>query len=183
MADTKLFGNDEIGGTTVSSTNKLRMQRFQAIESGTCSEIRIYLRSAFRGRVAIYSDINSTPNTLLSNSNYVELMASEGWETAPIPTCNIVAGEWYWLAFAVGAYSNVKITSSARVTALSKIISYSEPYSFPNPAGGGYDAWYYNVGIAAWGTLAAGGAGRLIGPSHRIGGPSPLIGPGLRIGW
>lgn len=174
MSDIKLIGSAEIGGTLTSSDNKFRTWRAKAVESGSLSTIKVYVRGTFKGKVAVYADSSGVPGSLLTQSAEVTLAGTDEWKAVSIPVITIAKDAYYWLAFAVGSSSGVKLGSPPPYSALTKVITYST-FSFPDPAGSGFDAWDYYSGLAGWGSLP-GGVG-LVGDG--LVGNSVLIGGGL----
>ena len=168
----KLIGDTTSGGTQSGATNRLWIIKFAADHSGTVTQMKVYTVNPGTGNfvsVAIYSDVDGSPTSLLSHVDDVPLV----WEnTIEIPQINISAGMSYWLA-AVRSSGDLSYESGG--TSRYANITYSS-FEFPDPMGGlEFFDRTRKFRLSGWGTLATGGTGRLIGGP----GKHPLIsGPG-----
>lgn len=157
---TFLVGSESTTTYSVSAGNRFRLWRCQAVASGDLSGISIYFNTRFLGKVALYADNSGDPGTLLSEST--ELSGSAGgyaWASASMPSVAIVAGNWYWLAYAIGSTGTVRLldgwpSSDGRTLS----ITYSS-FVFPNPPTG-LSTFTYRSLMAAYGEVAAAGCPR-----------------------
>lgn len=94
----KLIGSNDYNPTTSSGAGYFVLGRFQCTQSGTLSIIRLRVTDYGGVKVGIYSDNNSLPNTLLSSNTYDNIVAS-GWASVNITPINVVAGNYYWIAY------------------------------------------------------------------------------------
>lgn len=93
----QLIGTINIGDTGNPGPGYIIYSRFQCIQSGLCTSIKAYCAINTNCRAALYSDVSTLPNTLLSQSDSVALTAT-GWGDMPITSYALAVGSYYWLA-------------------------------------------------------------------------------------
>jgi len=110
-----VLGNNIIGTSNdPSGANDLNCWRFQASSSFITNNMQINLATGITGKmkVAIYSDNNGSPSSLLVGSNEIT-NPSSGWVTFTLTKGQpITSGTYYWLA----VWSNVRYTLRAQAT-------------------------------------------------------------------
>jgi len=123
---------------------------FVASKSGNVTEIRC--RSSDTSghyKAAIYADNAGAPDALIQANN-VEVNSVNGWAVLTLSTpAPVVSGTTYWLAMASDA--NTSIYYVAGGTRKGKAITFST-FTFPDPAGTGFDTDSYTHAIEGWGT-------------------------------
>jgi hypothetical protein len=93
--------------TTNFTTNRLVAYPFIPNQNFTSSDLFINVNTLAAGsfcRIAVYSDLNGYPNTLLFVSS--DLNCSTTGKKTALATINFVAGTTYWLAFHGGAVAS-----------------------------------------------------------------------------
>ncbi len=102
-SQTLTFGNDTIGNfTNFTSANYINGSRFEtADKNGTLKSIAVYVTSIDNSpynkfQVAIYSDSNGKPGSLIANSATGILIS--GWNTQSVPA-PLTANTYYWLVY------------------------------------------------------------------------------------
>ncbi|MGZ6248571.1 MAG: choice-of-anchor R domain-containing protein, partial [Syntrophales bacterium] len=114
-AGSGILGNNIVGTSTDPSRgNVLKCWRFQASSSFTAHNMQINLATGITGKmkVAIYSDNNGSPGSLLAASNQIT-NPSSGWVTFTLTGGQpIASGTYYWLA----VWSNVGYTPRCQAT-------------------------------------------------------------------
>jgi hypothetical protein len=130
-----VLGNNIIGTSTdPSGGNDLNCWRFQAGSSFTANNIQINLATGITGKmkVAIYSDNNGSPSSLLVGSNEIT-NPSSGWVTFTLTKGQpITSGTYYWLA----VWSNVQYTPRAQATGGTARYITNTYGAWPNPLTG-----------------------------------------------
>lgn len=183
MADINLFGNTS-ESPHANAISLFRVVGGAAIQSGRVSQLRLYSNTAGSIKLAVYANNESIAGALIAATDPSEI--SIGWNYISISQFNVTADEIYWF----GMFPDRKMQVMNAVSSYPYFgyitgLSYSD-FEFPSPPTGltypGSSTTFPS--LSAWGALASGAAGRLIGPSHRIGGASPIIGSGgAGIGW
>lgn len=120
------FGNTSIGSQTDSQDrNYINAARFTTSSSaGQTQSMSVYVASPVDSSpnnqysMAIYSDSNNAPGSLIANTQNGTLVANS-WNTLPIST-NLSSGTTYWLAYntnaASGSSNNFKYTANSGLT-------------------------------------------------------------------
>ncbi len=184
MADeVKLIGNDMRAGTGGSGAGVIFLQEFVTAESGIATEFRMYSRAVGNVKVAIYSKLSNMIATLLSGVSD-PVAVTVGVNQIPISPTPLMADETYSLVAIADQNLLARYTSAPTTCyysyrlfngyAWEQSLAFSEESTFDR------DFIY-----AAWGPLASGGAGRLIGvgdPSMITVGHPKLISAGLSPG-
>lgn len=180
MADVKLAGyNDPLWSDLLGSDIVVYTKVISDV-SGVGSSLRVTgMYSPTPIKAAVLNDNWGVPGAVLAS---VTGYTTRGQvNILNISNINIESGITYWLSMIVNAANAVGEQRNEGYT-LRRFVEYDTFEFSSDPTGLSYVNRYY--GLTVWGTLASGGAGRLIGPSHRIGGASPLIGRGGGgIGW
>jgi len=175
MADVKLIGNDDIVTVGYSTNTWAYFQRFYAVSSGKITQFRLKIKATTNLKVAIYSDNGGVPGACIAQTSSIFASIPNDWNSLDFDGPSVLQGATYWLAWTGTSGEVVHRYSMGGVEKLLSAPSYSS-FVFPdNPSPLSSNVRDYAV--ACWGTLATGGAGRLIGGNSKlIGGPSPLIG-------
>jgi len=148
MAVEKLLGLDDTTIDTNHGNDTFVLSRFQAIKQGVMSEFRVKCTDAVNVKVAIYADNSGEPENLITANNTGQACAT-GWNTLTIGDTNIVSGTYYWLAIIAETAGKVGVDTDAG-TMRYKAGTYST-WSFPNPAGEGFNSASYQTIEAGWG--------------------------------
>ena len=148
MAVEKLLGLDDTTIDTNHGNDTFVLSRFQAIKQGVMSEFRVKCTDAVNVKVAIYADNSGEPENLITANNTGQACAA-GWNTLTIGDTNIVSGTYYWLAIIAETAGKVGADTDAG-TMRYKAGTYST-WSFPNPAGEGFDSASCQTIEAGWG--------------------------------
>jgi hypothetical protein len=110
-----VLGNNVVGTSTdPSGANDLNCWRFRVTSTFIAKNMQINLANQIRGKikVAIYSDNNGSPGSLLVGSNEIT-NPSSGWIPFTLTTSQpLTSGAYYWLA----AWSNVNYTPRSQAT-------------------------------------------------------------------
>lgn len=130
-----ILGNNVVGTSTdPSGRNDLNSWRFQAGSSFTANNMKINLATGITGKmkVAIYSDNNGSPGSLLVGSNEIT-NPSSGWVTFSLTGGRpIISGTYYWLA----VWSNVSYTPRSQATGGTARYITKRYGAWPNPLTG-----------------------------------------------
>jgi hypothetical protein len=145
----KLIGNDDISGISRLPANVHRMARFQAIQTGLLTEIRVEAGVTAHVKFAVYSDDGTSPNALITNTDEIDIVV--GVNTVPITPISVVVGAYYWLTF-IQAASSI-LYKSATGDCAYYTVNYAG-FSFPNPMGTHSHQTVYQYQIAGWGTVS-----------------------------
>lgn len=176
-----LVGAPAVVSTDYTGQNVDYYDRQQAVQTAKATKISIgrnHPSYTTNVKYAIISDVGGVPGNVLVQGGPV-LLAVNGINYFDLPSeINIISGAYYWLGIICESINSQSHRRNADCTtagygATGRTFA---TFSFQNnqPLGG---TFLRNWPIAVYGTLASGGAGRLIGAkSHLIGGPSPLIG-------
>jgi hypothetical protein len=164
---------DEFTAGMVTIRYRVICVKMGAQNSGLLSHIKIKLNGNATIYAAIYSVVGDYPDALLSISGAASCVSGENYIQMISPV-NIVAGVKYCMCIYTASYVGLVYASGSA----SNFMIDDEALPFPDvfwPKKVRVSTRYY---IAGYGTLASGGAGRLIGTgnSRLIGGRSPLIG-------
>ena len=155
---TKLVGADDTTGSN-GATNKFRLTKFTAGESGTITRVWVKAGAAGLVKVAIYADYNGAPRARLSAANYSQSV-QPGWSPLTIPATDVVSGTDYWLADIYNTKGAIQYHSGG--TMKHKSANYAS-FTFPDPAGIGflnYDGYELSAG---WGAVRVMTPGKLVG--------------------
>lgn len=151
----KLFGANDQTGISTMPGDTLVLDKWTMPEGATniaATQIRAKCLASANIKVALYSDNNGKPGTLLANAaNAVPVVA--GWNIINLPTTSINAGTDYWIAFISDNASVISITNYASADQRYESASYSN-FSFPNSPGSGFttNTNQYSL-IAVWGMV------------------------------
>jgi hypothetical protein len=142
----KLIGADS-SGSPGTSANYFRLTRFQAAASGSMTQFRVYSGASGNLKCAIYADSAGEPGALITAMNTGQAVTS-GWNTFTFTSTPIVSGTYYWLAvnFDTGDAAQYIASGTFRY----KSATYSG-FTFPNPAGSGFNNATQSDTIAGWG--------------------------------
>lgn len=164
--EVKLLGT-EIYSNLRSDYNELLSSSFVCDAPGSVDFFLVYLK----GNGAFHAGIYDSSRNLLADSGNVP--CSTGWNAAPLVSpVSVAVGASYHLAVLYDSAACGYATIGGRTYRLA--YSYGDLPEYLASPGVSFGA---TLSISAWGTLASGGAGRLIGgKSPLIGGRSPLIG-------
>jgi Bacterial Ig-like domain len=106
------FGYDQVGGTLDTGVmNFMNGSRFvNGATALTVSRISVYLRTvqaapANQYQVAIYTDVNGSPGTLVASSASGTLTANS-WNSLPV-TATLAPNTAYWLMYNTNGYNNM----------------------------------------------------------------------------
>jgi hypothetical protein len=140
-------------GNLNTGRNKFILSRFQALETGTVSEIRVYSLANGTAKVAIYADDAGEPGALITANNNPQAVVANQWNALAIGDTPIIQGSYYWLAVA----TNQRNTASRNANPMPircKSVSFAS-FNFPDPAGAGFNAGMRELSIAGWGGAVA----------------------------
>ncbi|MCJ7653997.1 MAG: hypothetical protein MUO97_01645 [Dehalococcoidia bacterium] len=149
----KLIGaDDSYDSSNVSpyGADHVVLGKFIASPTGYITEIKLMCFDSGNVKVAIYSDCNGEPGTLLNKVDTSTAVVS-GWNTITFPATNVTADTAYWLAFnsdaTIVGYSG--LTGTCRY----KAASYST-FTFPSSAGIGLTSFQFLLLQAGYGTAS-----------------------------
>lgn len=144
-----VLGNNVVGTSTdPRGANDLNCWRFRATSTFTAKNIQVNLANQIRGKikVAIYSDNNGMPGSLLVGSNEIKNPLS-GWIPFTLTTSQpITSGDYYWLA----AWSNVNYTPRSQATGGTARYITKRYGTWPNPLTGTLGPYKTNDSIYAY---------------------------------
>jgi hypothetical protein len=125
---TYTFGNTAVGTLTNYFATDRDASRFQLIENGVLQSVTAYFKnSGFNAKVAVYSDSNGSPSTLIAQSN-AETVTSSGWKIFTIPKTPLTQG-YYWLCVVSSSSSSTgTMTASSTTSHVWKANTYSGDY-------------------------------------------------------
>ena len=145
-----ILGNNIVGTSAdPSGGNDLNCWRFQASSSFTANAMQINLAREMTGKMklAIYSDNNGTPGTLLVGSTEMTNPAA-GWVTFTLTGGQpITAGTYYWLA----AWSNGSYISRSQSTGGTARYLTKTYGAWPTPLTGTRGPYTTKVSVFAYG--------------------------------
>jgi hypothetical protein len=100
FASAEIIGNQNIGSTS-SSTALRSGQRFAVADNGYITSVTIYhAGTGSQLIVAVYTDNNNAPGTLISRSTIRTANSAAGWQTVPLDvSAPITQGTYIWLAW------------------------------------------------------------------------------------
>ncbi len=152
ISQQKLIGLDTINSIDDNAANNyFHLTRYTANQSGTISILRVLCVGAGNIKVAIYADKNGEPCSLLTAVNSSTPVYA-GWNSIPISSTSITAGNNYWLAMCTDSIimGTESTTNSVRRF---KPVNYSA-FVFPGQTGTGFtvDTSYYDL-ISGWGQV------------------------------
>ena len=149
----KLIGaDDSYDSSNVSpyGADHVVLGKFTASPTGYITEIKLMCFDSGNVKVAIYSDCNGEPGTLLNKVDTSTAVVS-GWNTITFPATSVTADTAYWLAFnsdaTIVGYSG--LTGTCRY----KAASYST-FTFPSSAGIGLTSFQFLLLQAGYGTAS-----------------------------
>jgi len=165
---TKLIGANDAVATGYAAANYLLLDRFAAIASGTVSQIRVKCTTSGNVKVALYTDNEGSPGTLI-NANNTGASVVAGWNNISLPATGVTSGTFYWIAYN-SSPACVGYMPFPGGAILYRVFSYSN--DFPASAGTGFtnSPGYHSI-IAGWGDFT---------PPTPPGSPS-LLSPGTAI--
>jgi hypothetical protein len=147
----KLVGADDAVGADPAA-NYFYLTKFTAIATGNMTEFRVKSKQGGYAKVALYADSGGEPAGLITAMGE-QLVPDAGWQTLSFTSTPIISGTTYWLADCL-MYAGIIQSTNATGVRRYKAATYST-FTFPNPAGSGFDSMttYYDL-VAGWGTLA-----------------------------
>jgi hypothetical protein len=156
----KLVGSDALTPTASLSKDYFLLFPYQAVASGTASKIRVRSGTVANIKVAIYSNSGGEPVALLSSGQSSMVI---GTNDIAISDIQIITSEIYWFGYITDINAAVLLGSQPPVSRRYKAELFAT-FDFPStPSGLTTSSTSSHPVISAWGTLASGGAGRLIG--------------------
>ena len=169
--EVKLIGNDP---TTHADPGKISAEwvyflRYQALADGVISSIRYHLAAAYSTqiRVAIFSDGADGPASVLNQ--IVSGTLEQGTNIISFPDTAVEKNKYYWVAFhreysgGVAARGNIIPYDTEWIIHLVNGYQWGIFTFTDNPTGWHDQLNSRQYAIAAYGALATGGTGRLIG--------------------
>ena len=152
-ATQKLIGADNAAGAN-ELTGYIRLSRWQAVATGNMTEFRCKAGASGNIKVALYADSAGQPGALITAMNTAQAVVS-GWNTLSFTSTAITSGTYYWLAIVFDTQGCCQAVTTTGVQYRSKAATYSG-FSFPNPAGSGFDSYttFYDL-AAGWGSIVA----------------------------
>jgi len=150
-ATQKLIGADNAAGAN-ELTGYIRLSRWQAVATGNMTEFRCKAGASGNIKVALYADSAGQPGALITAMNTAQAVVS-GWNTLSFTSTAITSGTYYWLAIVFDTQGCCQAVTTTGVQYRSKAATYSG-FSFPNPAGSGFDSYttFYDL-AAGWGSI------------------------------
>ena len=145
MADVQLIGISDANDYGCTA-GQIWFYQAECTESGECTTIKVRCGVDANVRVALYSDSNNTPSTLLNESASVAVSAGT-WRNVTIPSTSLTAGTKYWLA--------VQVDTAGGCRYKIDVAAYKSGYrtwtygAFPNPAGCTPND-SYPIGLQGW---------------------------------
>jgi hypothetical protein len=143
----KVVGADDGPDTWTSTVNYLVLNKFKAVNSGTMETFKIKATGNGNVKVAVYSDNNDYPGTLLSKVD-TSTSVFAGWNDIKIPPITIEKDSYYWLAFNLGG-ANVVSYQQGSEPHIYKYVPY-DTFTFPSNIGTGFDRVYGTGHLAGW---------------------------------
>jgi len=151
------FGLNSGDGTdSYTSDLTLTGMRFQnTVGTGTLTKLELLFDETNphgQVRMAVYSDNNGKPGTLLLDAGQVTI--TNGWVSISGLNLPVTANTYYWMVFNLNGQNGVRTQSGSPQNSLAYRFTGSFgafPGSFPNPDG------YYNVDYVMRATVIAGG--------------------------
>jgi hypothetical protein len=128
-----LLGYGDVHANEVDGDNYILFSKYTAVASGNITCIMVDAAIAGNIKVAIYTDNNGAPGTLL-NANNNDSVLTQGWNAIPIASTPVVSGTVYWIAFITDTHT-VGWENNQSVTGIMQYLS--TPYSgftFPSSA-------------------------------------------------
>jgi len=146
----KLIGADDIAGLGLCGADHVVLSKFTASSTGYITEIRLNCFDSGNVKIAIYSDWNGEPGTLLNKVDTSTAVVS-GWNTITLPATSVTSDTAYWLAF----NSDAPVVGYSGQTGISrsKAASYSD-FTFPSYAGIGFFSSQFLLLQAGYGTAS-----------------------------
>lgn len=144
----KLIGLDDTTIGTPFSSDNVAFSRFQALETGTITEIRVKAVSNLDVKVAIYTDDGVYPVDLITANNTPQACVN-GMNVLSISATPVVKDSWYWLGIAVSA-AGTGTDDTQSVALMYTEITFST-YTFPSSAGTSYTGYDHGIIMAGWG--------------------------------
>jgi peptidoglycan/xylan/chitin deacetylase (PgdA/CDA1 family) len=162
----RLLGADELAISSGNNHNDMvSLCRFTAFAYGSISQIRLKCSDSGNVKVAIYEDNAGSPAALLQSTGSIPVVS--GWNIISLPShVDMDSGSSYWLGAACDS-SGVLCYHLGSGDQLFKTISFF-PYSFPDPAGTGWNNNNNYVLIAGWGVKTIPGAPTVLAPGTVI---------------
>jgi len=142
---TKLIGADDATGSNAGG-EVFMLNKFTAIATGYMTEFRIKSGIPGEVKVALYADSGGNPGALITAMNTGQAVVA-GWNTLNFTSTPVTSGTDYWLAVAWQPNTCQYISGGTRRY---KTITYST-FTFPDPAGSGFNSDSYTHLIAGWG--------------------------------
>jgi hypothetical protein len=174
MAD-KLIGPHVYDGYGISARDRLVFALVTPDFSGTIEYMMCRFAYIYDGSI-LFGIYGSDGSLIATTSEFVGMPTAN--QTFPlVAPLKISPGSQYYVGYLTNNTGSPICSPSAAGSVIYK--SYIYNGSMPTSMGTGWSEFQnrYPLQISGWGTIASGGAGRLIGSKSRlIGGPSPLIG-------
>jgi hypothetical protein len=150
----RLIGRATAGVATMGGGYVL-YSRFQAEESGTVSQIKVYSLVAGNAKVAIYADSSGEPgNKITGNDNSQACNASQ-WNTLSIDDTAVLKDTYYWIGVAIDTTGAASYSAATGGTARYKPITYGAFITWPSSAGTGFTNTGALMSLAGWGSIVA----------------------------
>jgi hypothetical protein len=156
MATGKLIGADDASGSS-GGANYFILDRFQALAAGKVTVFKNKSNSFGQIKLAIYADDNGEPGDLLVANNTPQSCISD-WNDLSIPELEVTKDSYYWLAIntdTTGVRTHLTSGGARRY----KSGQTFSTFTFPDPAGTGFDSNDYTGLVAVWGVLVVSPSG------------------------
>ena len=144
-----VLGNNVVGTSTdPRGANDLNCWRFRATSTFTAKNMQVNLANQIRGKlkVAIYSDNNGSPGSLLVGSNEIT-NPSSGWIPFTLTTNQpLTTGTYYWII----AWSNANYAPRSQATGGTARYITKTYGTWPNPLTGTLGPYKTNDNIYAY---------------------------------
>jgi hypothetical protein len=127
----KLVGADEGGLEGGYQENYFNLFQFQAVRTGNAGIMKVKAYQTGNVKVAIYSDNNGEPDTLLGQGSGA--VTAGQWNDISITSAAITSGSYYWLA-CISQSRQVGWNSSIPTISRHKVVGYYD-FTFPSSAG------------------------------------------------
>jgi len=133
----KLLGDDTTTPDYFIVGGYVLFIRYQAVASGTCNKIKVQSSGSGNVKVAVYADSAGEPGSRLAKQDTSTAVVA-GLNTIPLEaSCPIVSGTYYWIA-AIADAQILGYLEAGTNPQRHKAGTFST-YTFPDPAGTGYD--------------------------------------------
>ena len=144
----KLIGTGDVPMLGNDGSNNFILDRYVAQVTGNVVNIWVKVGAVGNVKVAIYADNAGQPGALLNAVNSSTPVVP-GWNVIPMPSTSVTQGTAYWLGF--NTDTPCILFTATGGTGLYKPGTAFAGFTFPTPAGTGFNPWAGYHTIAGWG--------------------------------